>query len=515
MGKMEFNVSKETREVIGESIKKLINHKVNKLDLSLNDIEEAVLPKEYQSFLNENYKFDDIKDSTLLAAATDCVLSIKSKQIGDFDEELIGHIISTDIISKDCFLADKEDIHDFQVLFSDVSRIFSTDALDELKNIYSDVKNNNSALARRAFSTVICAATLLDRRIHTFKDLCQKADPHLVSLGSKKTAAKSYINFEQLKNTLVKNCPDSIVVECFGRTAFETIYNRYLFTMALVGDNDEDFVNYFNTLSIYPLAVIQEVWRKLIMYGLYDADHKPVYKKTYECSEKKGNKCSHYTETDEKAIKEISCHLFNAALANKPSSDAYKKMGIKERIKATANHFFLVNLSYEGNMKKPSYSTESPIFNNINNVMQDLLFTALVMQNIDYVLADFRKTVKKVMNNPNALLIVDPPYLMLLMIGYRYKDKYFTSEDMDDLFVLLKKAQCKVVFYHSHYWKIATLCRRSGLMFVGDYGTRYKTDVFVKNISDEEQVFVKKCIRNVRKFDESYEIADPEGSDVL
>ena len=51
--------------IIGE-----INHKVKKLDLSLNDIEEAVLPKEYQSFLNENYKFDDIKDSTLLAAAT-------------------------------------------------------------------------------------------------------------------------------------------------------------------------------------------------------------------------------------------------------------------------------------------------------------------------------------------------------------------------------------------------------------------------------------------------------------
>lgn len=510
---MEFNVSKETREVIGESIKKLINHKVKKLDLSLNDIEEAVLPKEYQSFLNENYRFDDIKDSTLLAAATDCVLSIKSKQIGDFDEELIDHIISTDIISKDCFLADKEDIHDFQVLFSDVSRIFSTDALDELKNIYSDVKNNNSALARRAFSTVICAATLLDRRIHTFKDLCQKADPHLVSLGSKKTAAKSYINFEQLKNTLVKKCPDSIVVECFGRTAFETIYNRYLFDMALVSDNDEDFVNFFNTLSIYPLAVIQEVWRKLIEYGLYNSDRKPVYQKIYGYPEKNGRNCSHYTETDEKAIKNIICQIFNDALANKPKT--YKNMHTEEHIKAAADHFLLINFSYEGNMQKPSYNVESPIFNNINNVMQDLLFTALVMQNIDYVLADFRKTVKKVMNNPKALLIVDPPYLTFLMIGYRYKDKYFTSEDMDDLFGLLKKAQCKVVFFHSHYWKISTMCRRSGLVFVGDYGTKYKTDVFVKNISDEERVFVKKCIKDVRKFDKSYEIADSEGSDVL
>lgn len=513
MKKIELPINKTTLEIVKGSVKKLINFRVKKSMSSSDDDEEAVLPKAHQEFLEDDGLSYNISDSLLFAAITDCVLYIKPSQKDSFDKELYDHITNTDIISKDCALAAEGDIYDFQVSYSDVSNIFSTYALDELKKIYPDAKDNKCAIARRAFSTVIYAATLIDRGIHTFKALCQKADPHLVSLGSKKTAAKSYINFEELNNNLINTCADSMVVECFGRTAFETIYNRYLFDMALVSDNDEDFVNFFNTLSIYPLAVIQEVWRKLIEYGLYNSDRKPVYQKIYGYPEKNGRNCSHYTETDEKAIKNIICQIFNDALANKPKT--YKNMHTEEHIKAAADHFLLINFSYEGNMQKPSYNVESPIFNNINNVMQDLLFTALVMQNIDYVLADFRKTVKKVMNNPKALLIVDPPYLTFLMIGYRYKDKYFTSEDMDDLFGLLKKAQCKVVFFHSHYWKISTMCRRSGLVFVGDYGTRYKTDVFVKNISDEERVFVKKCIKDVRKFDKSYEIADSEGGDVL
>lgn len=494
-------------------IKKYMMEKLYKalsiiLSLYISQIEKnslGELPEKYKLIVEGKVNLNDFSDDEIMALLTDAMIFLKeyskktqmriNNAVGNgntnfqlkdgIDSELFEVIISRDLISEDAELDDGNETYNFQARFTSTSKEYSTYGFAELQKIWPDIKGERigAKITKRAISAVIIAASIISRKIHTYDQLCMSADPHMVTSGSKKSIARAQLKLENLKLNLAEN---ATIAESFGRSGIITIKNMHHFTKAILGDINENFVNFYKILIKYPMAVTQGILRKLIDFGLYDEHGKPKYQKVNN----EGESNAKYADEDKKAIKDKMKSIYNYAKDN--MSAFYDDMKPIEKIDAAVNHYLLVNTSYDGCMESSSYNTNASIVRGYEKMQNDLMLASIALTNVIYEVADYKKTIKKIMNDPNALLIVDPPYLRLFLIGYKYEGNDFTTKDMKKLFDLLKRAKCKVVFFHSHNWRISTMCEAAGLKFGGSYYDGYATDVFTKNISEEEQIFIQK-----------------------
>ncbi|MCM1168093.1 MAG: hypothetical protein NC401_19080, partial [Ruminococcus sp.] len=131
------------------------------------------------------------------------------------------------------------------------------------------------------------------------------------------------------------------------------------------------------------------------------------------------------------------------------------------------------------------------------NRVSDLKYLSANMSKIKYVHSDFRKTIKKYINDPTALLILDPPYLKEFGLPCKDYNNEFTHKDMLDMFKLLKNAKCKVILFHSRsYWFDSTAVsygfRKVGYYVSGNTNSKhtpYYTEVYCMNIATSVKFF--------------------------
>ena len=169
----------------------------------------------------------------------------------------------------------------------------------------------------------------------------------------------------------------------------------------------------------------------------------------------------------------------------------------EKRVEAAAALYIIINASFSGNEKNAVSSRMEGFEGKLNKRISDLKYLSANMKKIKYVKSDFRKTIKKFLNDPKALLILDPPYLKEfgLYCG-DYSDK-FTYKDMLDMFKLLKKAKCKVILFHSRsYWFDSTAVsygfRKVGYYVGRNIGRQFKpyyTEVYSLNIDPSVKFF--------------------------
>lgn len=272
-------------------------------------------------------------------------------------------------------------------------------------------------------------------------------------------------------NTDVIKC--TTIVEAFGRTMAISLSFFNSFKDIYCGDTDFRFVNYYYVIEKWFDELIESV--------------KAQFDKLVSSSDIQG---------EFKRLKELCDELKKK---HEHGEAAFSK---EERIAAAAALYVIINISFSGNEKNAVSSRVESFDKKFKRHISDLKYLSANMKKIKFVKRDFRKTIKKYINDPTVLLILDPPYLKefgLLCEDYSnastHKNKSkrkgeFTYEDMLDMFKLLKNAKCKVILFHSRsYWFDSTAVSY-GLRKVGYYVGRnigrtpkpYYTEVYCLNI---------------------------------
>lgn len=270
------------------------------------------------------------------------------------------------------------------------------------------------------------------------------------------------------------------IVEAFGRTMAISLAFFDSFKDIYCGDTDFRFVNYYYVIEKWFDELVERVkaqFDKLVSSSDIQKEFKGLKKLCDELKEK---------------------HEHEEAAFSK-----------EERIAAAAALYVIINISFSGNEKNAVSSRVESFDKKFKRHISDLKYLSANMKKIKFVERDFRKTIKKYINDPTVLLILDPPYLKefgLLCGDYSnastHKNKSkrkgeFTYKDMLDMFKLLKNAKCKVILFHSRsYWFDSTAVSY-GLRKVGYYvgrniGKKYKpyyTEVYSLNIDPSVKFF--------------------------
>lgn len=146
-------------------------------------------------------------------------------------------------------------------------------------------------------------------------------------------------------------------------------------------------------------------------------------------------------------------------LLNK-SRDISSKSRKDEKIAAAAALYIVINVSFSGNEKNAVSTLMDCFTKQLNKRVHNLRYLSANMPKIEYVHSDFRKTIRKFLNDPSVLLILDPPFLKDFGLpckdyvrkevdpNKKEEENPFTYEDMLDMFKLLKNAKCKVILFH-------------------------------------------------------------------
>lgn len=307
------------------------------------------------------------------------------------------------------------------------------------------------------------------------------------------------------------------LAEGFARTIAISLNYFYCFDRIYCGDADYGFVNYMEVIDKWCDEMIESA--RVQFKELADTfNHKLFHvKKFSKCINRslikrhiKKNKKGKITppkirryywrskKTDEKYKN----------LLNK-SRDISSKSRKDEKIAAAAALYIVINVSFSGNEKNAVSTLMDCFTKQLNKRVHNLRYLSANMPKIEYVHSDFRKTIRKFLNDPSVLLILDPPYLKEFGLpckdyvreevnpNKKEEENPFTYEDMLDMFKLLKNAKCRVILFHSRsYWFDSTAVSY-GLRKVGYYvgrniGKKYKpyyTEVYSLNIDPSVKFF--------------------------
>lgn len=311
------------------------------------------------------------------------------------------------------------------------------------------------------------------------------------------------------------------LVEAFACTIAISLNYFHRFDRIYCGDTDYGFVNYMEVVEKWCDEMIESI--RVQFSELADTfNHKlfhvkssaklpymKVYSKHIRChfnKKKKGKKnkpkMRQYYWRGENT-NALYKRLLKRSRNVKPDSNKNTK------IAAAAALYIVINVSFSGNEKNAVSTLMDCFSSKLNKRVHDLRYLSANLPKIEYVKSDFRRTIRKFLNDPSALLILDPPYLKpfgLPCKDYVSKDDNtdknndqdgFTYNDMLDMFKLLKNAKCKVILFHSrNFWFDKTAVdygfRKVGYYVGRNIGKKYKlyyTEVYCLNIDPSVKFF--------------------------
>lgn len=369
----------------------------------------------------------------------------------------------------------KDKTKNFEVRIS--KTVFTEYDFQNLLSLYPEAKGNDDE------SVATVAAKMAFTEIEFIANN-SKMNAHNSGMGSKRSALPYFNGITNLTaqhsvqpfelapksfnglNTDMIKC--TTIAEAFGRTMAISLTFFDSFKGIYCGDTDFRFVNYYYVI---------EKW-----FGEFIESVKAQFDKLVSSSDIQG---------EFKRLKELCDELKEK---HEQGNAAFSK---EERIAAAAALYVIINTSFSGNEKNAVSSRVESFDKKFKRHISDLKYLSANMKKIKFVERDFRKTIKKYINDPTALLILDPPYLKEFGLPCGDYADAFTHEDMLDMFKLLKKAKCKVILFHSRsYWFDSTAVsygfRKVGYYVGRNIGQKFKpyyTEVYSLNIDPSVKFF--------------------------
>lgn len=485
-------LSRELRAMIIES-ELLVIRKYNTVsggmnkELSQSSFAECFNMNSYRKLLTKDNKVNvDAPSPLILKTAVACLdLCVNLKH-----DKMFNNLFMRNICEGEYALKEVLTVKNCNVNLSNLLGDFTQTHYEYLKKLYPNAKGK-AELAKLAFSDVIMFAARLSG----------KFDTHLSSAGSKKRA----MNFFHLDMLKFVDGEKKILIDVFSRTASIALASMGIFDEIYCGDKDKRFVNFFEVLRDYPVALVLRLKSICANY------HNELLKLWYYEGEPYN-----------------FCNAFYKELIKRANKDLHKA-SLKVKIDAAVCLLLCLRFSFSGYEKDFNLTQASKFINNLDNICNDLIYTSMVLtdrnnsrkikrgiykktlQGLAYTAVDedgkntiaitpvsyehwsFMRIIKRYLNNPNALIILDPPYLraFLLFCG-DYKNK-FTEEHMCQLLRLFRGAKCKVILFHSAGVDFESLAVRYGFRLVGTYAKskdqKEVTQVFSLNISPDEKFF--------------------------
>lgn len=483
-----FKLSRELRIMIIKA-ELLIMEKYNTYSSGMN---KELTQEAFEYYLGKSpyckLKADESTPCSLIirAAASCLYLCIEVK----CDEmiEVFGH---RNICECEHVFEDTLDVEEFRVEFSNSISGFTKTHYDYLMKLYPKAKDD-AELVKLAFSDVLLLAARFTG----------KFDTHLSSAGSKKWAMQ-LLHWDMLQFIDEQK---KVLVDVFARTASIALASMDIFDEIHCGDKDKRFVNFFEVLRNYPVALVlrlksistkfmKELWRLCCL-----ADEAIDFKKIFN---------AFYEEINSRANKEL--HKASACV----------------KIDAAVCLLLEFRFSFSGYGKDFNFEQASKFINRLDSVCNDLLYTSMVLTDkdnsrnihkgifkktagglayrlvsepskntvsicpISYERWGFMKPILKNRDNPNCLMPLDCPYpRQFLFPCGDYKDE-FGKEQLIKIFRALKGARCKAILFNSSNIDYKSIAERYVCRLVGTYKKKAAstevTQIYSRNISSKEK----------------------------
>lgn len=354
-----------------------------------------------------------------------------------------------------------DDVKNFQVRIS--KKVFTEYTLQALLALYPKARTAVEAL-KMLFTEIEFIANNSKMNSYTssaggkFSSLCH----FTLGIFGKQTEVKPLEEEETISNLInLSAIRCTTLVEAFARTMAISLNYFYCFDRMYCGDTDYRFINYMEVVD---------------------------------------NWCNEMIDNIKEQFKELSAASDiqkKFGDLKKVSDSACSKSRKDTKIKAAAALNIVINISFSGNEKNAVSTRMADFEDKLDKRIHNLRYLSTNMPKIEYVHSDFRKTIKKFMNDPSVLLILDPPYLKEFGLPCGDYQDAFTYKDMLDMFNLLKKAKCKVILFHScNYWfdnkAVSYGFRKVGYYIGRNIGKKYKpyyTEVYSLNIDPSVRFF--------------------------
>lgn len=485
-----FKLSLELRIMIIE-VELLIMKKYNSYSKGMN---KKLAQNDFKYYLDKTpYRIlkanKDAPCSLILRAAASCLyLCIKVKR--DEMLEVFGH---RNLLAHEHTFEKEADVDDFRVEFSDSINGFTKTHYKCLKELYPNAKDN-AELAKLAFSDVLVLAARFTGNF----------DTHLSSAGSKKLAMKLFhldmLNFieEQKK----------VLVDVFSRTASVALASMDIFDEIYCGDKDKCFVNFFEVLRDYPVALIlrlKSICTNFMneLLGLW------------------------FLEGETSDFKKVFKAFYNV-VNNKADIDLHKA-SFAVRIDAAVCLLLKFRFSFSSYGKDFNFEQASKFINSLDTVCNDLLYTSMALTDkansrkihkviykktagglayrsvnvseintvsicpISYERWDFKKPIIAHRDNPNAVIALDMPYPRAFFLPCEDYKNDFGYKQFVDMLKMFKGAKCKAILFCSENLDVEAVAAKYDFRLVGTYrkseDSTEVTNIFAFNISTEEKFF--------------------------
>lgn len=502
-----FKLSRKLRIMVIEAVL-MIMKKYNAYSKGMNsqltqqDFEWYVDKTRYKKLLTKDGKANaDAPDSLILRVVVVCLYMCFHIKRDEMLEALCGR----NICDYEHTFEEASKAEEFRVEFSDSLSGFTQTFYDYLKELYPNAKDN-AEMVKLAFSDVLMLAS-------RFKG---KFDTHLSSSGSKKCAMR-YFHLDMLNFIEEQN---KVLVDVFSRTASIALASMGIFDEIYCGDKDKQFVNFFEMLRDYPVALVLRL--KSICSNFMNESLRLWFLEG-ETSEFKKVFKAFYKEINNRADKELH------------------KAKYSVRIDAAVCLLLKFRLSFSGYGKDFNLEQASKFINSLDTVCNDLLYTSMVLIDkanrycihkgtykktvgglayqsvseaakntvsvcpISYEHWDFKKPIIAQRDNPNAFFTLDPPYPRAFFFPcedykHEFKGRYFK-----DMLKLFKGAKCKAILFCSENIDVEDIAALYGFRLIGRYSkgenSTEVTNVFAFNISTEEKIF------DPKNHGESYDVS--------
>ena len=297
-----------------------------------------------------------------------------------------------------------------------------------------------------------------------------KFDTHLSSAGSKKWAMKLFhldmLNFIEEQN--------KVLVDVFSRTASVALASMDIFDEIYCGDKDKRFVNFFEVLRDYPVALV------LRLKSICTNYHNELLKLWYYEGEPHN-----------------FCNAFYAEITKRMNENLHKASSAV-KIDAAVCLILWIRFSFNGFGKDFNLEQASKFINRLDNVCNEgiykktaggLAYRSVNVSDkktvsicpISYERWDFKKPIIAHRDNPNAVIALDMPYPRAFFLPCEdYKHDFGYKQFVDILFC-------------SENLDVEAMAAKYDFRLVGTYrkseDSTEVTNVFAFNISFEEEFF--------------------------
>ena len=484
-----FKLSLELRIMIIEAVLPIIKRynaysKGINRQLTKQDFAWYVDKTMYKKLFTENGKANaDAPDPLILRAAVVCLhmcAQVKCDEMLKF----LGH---RNLLAHEHTFEKEVEVDDFRIEFSDSISGFTKTHYKYLKKLYPNA-NNSAEMVKLVFSDVLMLAARFTG----------KFDTHLSSAGSKKWAMKLFhldmLNFIEEQN--------KVLVDVFSRTASVAFASMGIFDEIYCGDKDKRFVNFFEVLRDYPVALV------LRLKSICTNYHNELLKLWYYEGEPHN-----------------FCNAFYAEITKRMNENLHKASSAV-KIDAAVCLILWIRFSFNGFGKDFNLEQASKFINRLDNVCNDLLYTSMVQANsrkihkgiykktagglayrsvnvsdkktvsicpISYERWDFKKPIIAHRDNPNAVIALDMPYPRAFFLPCEDYKHDFGYKQFVDMLKLFKGARCKAILFCSENLDVEAMAAKYDFRLVGTYrkseDSTEVTNVFAFNISFEEEFF--------------------------